>query len=88
MACVRTIDEIPAGFAAYDKVRRPRGNENTVTSRETGRLSSLLNPDEQDLDKIGKDFAPRTMWLWTKSMPGQCQEAVDLFEEYKKKGEV
>jgi len=80
---VKNVQDIPPAFAAYDKVRRPRGNKNVTTSRTSGIIGSLLDPSHTDVVEIATGFAPRMMWLWSKDMKEQSQEAVNLFRQFR-----
>lgn len=44
-ADVRIVGDVPLAFAAYDAVRRPRGNKNVTESRKAGKIGSLLDPE-------------------------------------------
>lgn len=83
---VKTVEDIPLAYAAYDAVRRPRANRNVLESRKAGRIGSLLDPEHTNVAEIAAGFAPRMMWLWARDMRQQSKEAVDLFLKNKSNG--
>lgn len=64
---------------AYDKVRRPRTQELTRTSREMG---EILEYDGEgigrDLGKMKENFDARMSWIWNVDLMGEVERAVEL----------
>lgn len=87
-AHVKKVEDVPFAFAAFDQVRRPRGNKNVTESRKMGNIFSLLDPDYTDVREIADGFPARTKWLWERDMEEQSGDAVRLFELYKTEGGV
>jgi len=62
---INSIDNIPAVFAAYNHIRRPRTQRLVDHSRESGLLFQLRRPGvEDDLEKIKADIKIRQRWVW------------------------
>ena len=73
---------IPKVFAAYDQVRKPRGQRVVKTSREAGLLFGMLTEGVgTDLDKIREKSMARMHWIWNRDLGKQNAEAIAVFEE-------
>jgi len=81
-AHVKRVEDVPLALAAFDQVRRTRGNKNVTESRKMGKTFSLLDPDHTDVREIADGFPARTNWLWERDMEEQSDDAVKLFERY------
>ena len=81
---VTTSAELPAAFAAFDAVRRPKGLKLVTTSRDTGHLW------EFEADGIGDDEAKfdaslqtRLKWIVHEDTEAEAARARQLFHESK-----
>jgi salicylate hydroxylase len=83
---VKESEDVSLAFAAFDAVRRPRGNKNVVESRRTGKIFSLLDPEHTDMREIAGGFPARMRWLWARDMEEQSGDAIRLFEDLKGEG--
>lgn len=87
-AHVKTSVDVSMAFAAFDAVRRPRGNKNVVESRRTGKIFSMLDEEHTDMREIADGFPARMRWLWARDMEEQSGDAIGLFEGYRREGGV
>ncbi len=79
---VTAPDDLPNLLAAYDQVRRPRGQRNVTTSREAGQLISMQLPGVgDDVEKMREKLETRMHWIWHRDVVAQNEDAVKLFEE-------
>ena len=79
---VTTLEQIPKALMAYNQVRRPRSQRIVETSRDAGKLVSMMTEGVgEDLDKIREQLKTRMNWIWKRNMNSQTKEAVELFEE-------
>ena len=79
---VKDVSQIPNAYEAYDQIRRPRTQRIVDTSRESGRLNSMMLPGVgSDIVKMGEKLRTHMHWIWNRDMVAQNEEAVKLFEE-------
>ena len=79
---VTAAEQIPAAFAAYDQVRRPRSQKVMKTSREAGNLMAMKDEIAgSDLTKMAKDLQTRFRWIWQRDLKAQNDWAAQLFQE-------
>ena len=73
---ISSINNIPAVFAAYNIIRRPRTQRLVDHSRQSGLLFQLRKPGvEDDLQKIKADIKSRQRWVWDINLENHLQEA-------------
>ena len=88
-ANVESVDQIPLAFAAYDRIRRPRSQKVTLTSREAGELVALRLPSVlDDPEKLKKDIEWRMDWMWHRDVALEKDQALEIFKTLKEGGEL
>jgi salicylate hydroxylase len=73
-----SVDDLARVFKAYDEVRRPRGLENVVKSKEAGMLYDF-ELEGDDLDKIEENFTTRMRWIWDEDLNAQIEKARKIY---------
>lgn len=71
-----SVSDIPAVFAAYNTVRRPRTQRLVQHSRESGMLFQMRRPGfDDDLEKFKEDLATRQRWIWDFDLENHLKDA-------------
>ncbi len=82
LSLVKSPDQIPAAFQAYDAVRRPRAQRIVSTSYEAGLMYLWLDPElGDDLSRIVDNGNERLHWIWQHDLKPDIQDAEDMFLE-------
>ncbi|QDS71437.1 hypothetical protein FKW77_003553 [Venturia effusa] len=72
--------DIAKAFAAYDQVRRPRGQRLVQTSREAGMLYEMELVGK-GRENIKANLESRMKWLWEYDIEEELKEAKRLFQQ-------
>jgi salicylate hydroxylase len=79
---VKTPDQLPSAFEAYDAVRRPKGNKLVETSREAGRIWDLEGIEiGDDAQKFHDNLQTRLDWIFHEDIQGEAGEVKRRFRE-------
>lgn len=77
---VKSKEDVPRVFAAYDAVRRSRSQKIVELSREYGRVYAFMHPEvSDDLDKIRMKMYQGEMYASGVDIEAQNKQAVDIF---------
>ncbi|KAH8881936.1 salicylate hydroxylase [Thozetella sp. PMI_491] len=77
---LKSLQEIPAAFKAFDAVRRPRGQQVIDSSRGTGQLCCGQNAEVGlDPDKMRAAMGSRWAFIFALSLDQHKQDALDKF---------
>ena len=75
-------NDVPAAFAAYDAVRRPRTLKLVTTSKEGGQLYDYELPGvEDDLDRVKEKLSTRMDWIWNENLEEELAQAKETYRE-------
>lgn len=86
---VKTLEDVPLAFASYDRVRRPRSQRVTKTSREAGELCALRLPGVEDSkEAFSENMNWRMDWMWHRDIDGECREAMIYLAKLQKGEEI
>lgn len=73
---------IETAFQAYDDVRRPRAQEQVLTSDKCGALYDLMDPIlGEDIVGVVKHLNGRFEWIWRHDLEGDVQSVERIFKE-------
>jgi salicylate hydroxylase len=85
---VLTVEDLQRAFVVYDKIRRARGLELVVRSRERGMLLDLMTEDGSEVAdwqaQLKKELPPSLKWVWTVDLPGMLAEGRKLLDDLSK----
>ena len=82
MRLVYDSADIPRAFAAFDKVRRPRSQQQVKLARDSGWLYDLQLPGYMDdWDKIADFLVSKQNWIWDHDVEADVQAVERLFNE-------
>ena len=74
--------DIPKAFAAFDRVRRPRSQQQVKMARDSGRLYDLQLPGYmEDWDKIRELLISKQSWIWDHDLETDISEAERAFTD-------
>ena len=65
---IKSSEDIPRAFAAFDNIRRPRSQKVVQTSHEAGELYGFEGPQGDDLVKIKENLQTRYRWIWEEDL--------------------
>lgn len=83
---VRSTQDIPKAFQAYDAVRRPRSQRVVRTSQEAGELY-VSHPEGGKRMELRENLLERFRWIWECDMVEQVDQArAYLHREIKAEG--
>lgn len=73
---------VEAAFAAYDEVRRPRAQEQVRTTKETGEIYNLMDPETgEDMERVVRSLNARFAWIWEHDLDADVRAVEDRFVE-------
>ena len=82
MSLVYDTADIPRAFAAFDKVRRPRSQQQVKMARDSGLLYDLqLLGYMDDWGKIKELLESKQKWIWDHDLNADIEEAQRTFKE-------
>ena len=82
MRLVFDTADIPRAFAAFDKVRRPRSQQQVKMARDSGWLYDLQLPGYMDdWEKIKGLLESKQRWIWDRDLEADVREAERVFNE-------
>ncbi|CAK7231332.1 hypothetical protein SBRCBS47491_007895 [Sporothrix bragantina] len=85
LGAVEDWRELPAAFAAYDEVRRPRAQKIVRTSQELGAMYACQDPQYGDnMGKIVKNLNERFLWIWEHDLEADMATVRSRFQEARK----
>ena len=74
--------DIPRAFAAFDKVRRPRSQQQVKQARESGLLYDLQLPGYMgDWEKVTEKLATKQKWIWEHDLEADIKEVERVYKE-------
>lgn len=82
MRLVHKTGDIPRAFAVFDKLRRPRTQEQVADARLIGLTYDMQAPGiGDDLSKIQEKIISNKNWLWDHDFEADIREAERLFQD-------